>query len=202
MTERIAMAISLFVSVAAVPLRPSNVATRLDRTTESNEQSVTVIQDYREGLASIRARNPDVRLRVDRDPSVPESRVLLIEYPAPTVDPAGRDIHCAAQTRDWSSGRAISFAIKPDHTMRLSVSFLDRNRVAYTAWRQLMGGEWQVVDIPFEEIRPNPFFQPPEAKPGAPLDVTDVAGIMFAPQDDRAGRLVVGRFVVVVDDAE
>ena len=80
--------------------------------------------------------------------------------------------------------------------MRLSVSFLDRNRIAYTAWTELKGGAWQLVRIPFDEIRPNPYFQPPDAKTGASLDVSAVGSIAFAPHDQTAGRLAIGRFVV------
>jgi Carbohydrate binding domain (family 11) len=119
-----------------------------------------------------------------------------VEYPIPTADPAGRDVRCAAENRDWTGGRAISFQIRPAHAMRLSVSFVDRNLVAYTAWTDLKAGVSQLIRIPFDEIRPNPFFQPPGAKTGAPLDVSDVKGIAFAPQDPTSGRLAIGRFVV------
>lgn len=80
--------------------------------------------------------------------------------------------------------------------MKLSLSFIDRNRVAYTAWRELKGGVWQLVRIPFDEIRPNPFFQPPDAKTGAPLDVSQVKGIAFAPHDQTSGALAIGKFAV------
>ena len=155
-----------------------------------------VIQGYDDGLAGVRAANPEVHLSLGRDPSAPEERVLLVEYPVPTADPAGRDVQCAAVHRDWTGGRAISFQIKPAHALRLSVSFLDRNRVAYTAWRELKGGVWQPVRIAFDEIRPNPFFQPPGARTGAPLDVSEVEGIAFAPHDQTSGSLAIGRFVV------
>jgi Carbohydrate binding domain (family 11) len=157
---------------------------------------VVVIQAYRNGLAGVRAANPDVRLRVDRDPSMPDEPVLIVDYPAPTKDPAGRDVQCVAENRDWTGGRAIAFQVKPDRPIRLSVSFLDRNRVAYTARTDLKGDVWQQIRIPFDEIRPNPFFQPPDAKTGAPIDVSEVTGLGFAPQDATAGRLAIGRFVV------
>jgi len=115
-----------------------------------------------------------------------------MEYPEPGSDPAGRDIPCSSENQDWSSGRAISFQIKPAHDLKLSVSFIDRNGVAYTAWRELKGDVWQSVRIPFDEIRPNPFFQPPTAEKGAPLDVSDVKMIAFAPQDRASGRLAIG----------
>lgn len=155
-----------------------------------------VIQDYRDGLAGVRAANQAVRLTVGRDPSLSDDPVLIVEYPSPTADPASRDVQCTAETLDWTAGRAIEFQIKPDTPLRLSVSFVDRNRVVYTTWTDLKGGVWQLVRIPFDEMRPNPYFQPPDAKKGAPIDVSDVKFIAFAPQDRTSGRLTVGRFVV------
>ena len=157
---------------------------------------VTVIHDYDDGLAGVRAANADIHLRVDRDPSLPDEQILLVDYPVQGKDPGGRDVWCVAKNRDWTTGRAISFQVKPDDDLRLSLSFLDRNRVAYTAWRELKGGVFQLVRIPFDEIRPNPFFQPPGARTGGPIDVSDVGEIGFAPQDPKSGRLAIGRLVV------
>jgi hypothetical protein len=56
-----------------------------------------VIQDYRNGLASVRAANPDVRLRVSRDSAISDERVLVVEYPIPTGDPAARDVQWPAR---------------------------------------------------------------------------------------------------------
>ena len=132
------------------------------------DQSAIVIRAYTTDLAGIRAANPDVRLRVDRDPLLGAEPVLLVEYPSATKDPAGRDIHLDAEKRDWTTARAIAFRIRPDHTIRFSTSFVDRNRVAYTAWTQVQAGVWQSVRISFDDIRPNPYYQPPGARLGAP----------------------------------
>jgi hypothetical protein len=174
----------LLVAAGLWPVRPQDV------------RPVVVIQSYERELAGVRAANPDVRLSVGRDSSLPGERVLIVEYPARTADPAGRDVQCAAENHDWTGGSAIAFQIRPERALRLSVSFVDRNRVAYTAWTELKGAVWQVVRMPFAAIRPNPFFQPPGAKSGNPMDVSDVRFIAFAPQDDAAGRLTIGRFVV------
>jgi hypothetical protein len=157
---------------------------------------VIVILAYDDGLAGVRAANPDVRLSVGRDPLLAEERVLIVDYPAPTTDPAGRDVQCAVLHQDWSAGRAIAFQVKAARAMRLSMSFLDRNRVAYTSWVDVKAGVWQSVRIAFSEMRPNPFFQPPGAKTGSPIDVSEVTAIAFAPQDKTAGQLALGRFVV------
>ena len=98
--------------------------------------------------------------------------------------------------QNWSGGKAIEFEIKPGQPLRLSLSFIDRNGVVYTAFRDLEGAEWQAVRIAFDEIRPNPYFQPPGARAGMPIDVSDVKFVAFAPQDRTPGRLTIGTLVV------
>jgi hypothetical protein len=185
----------IVVGLIAVAAHPAS-AQATARPAVSETQPVIVIQGYSEGLAGVRAANPDVHLSIGRDPSIGEERILIVDYPAPTSDPAGRDVQCAAVNQDWTAGRAIAFQIKPDHATRLSVSFIDRNRVVYTAWLDLQAGVWQSIRIPFDAMRANPFFQPPDAKRGAPIDVSDVKAIAFAPQDKTRGRLAIGSFVV------
>jgi len=162
----------------------------------ADDRAVTVIHAFAQGLAGVRAANPDVHLSVGRDPSFSDEPVLLVEYPAPGSDPAGRDVRCDAENRDWSVGRAIAFQIRPSRALRLSVSFVDRNGVVYTSWLDLQADAWQRVRLAFDEMRPNPYFQPPNARSGAPIDVSDVAFIAFAPQDRSSGRLSIGRIVM------
>ena len=159
-------------------------------------QPVAIVQDYRDGVSGVRRANPDVRISVGRDTALPDEPLLVVDYPEPTSDPAGRDVQCDAQARDWTGGRAIAFQVKPAHALRLSVSFFDRNGVVYTSWSDLKEG-WQSVRIAFDDIRPNHYFQPPGARLGAAIDVSDVKFIAFAPQDRTSGRLVISRFVVV-----
>jgi len=158
-------------------------------------QPALVIHAFNAGLDGVIAASSGVRLSVTRDASI-DQPVLLVEYPPPTGDPAGRDLRCAVENQDWTSGKAIAFQVKPDHPLRLSVSFIDRNNVVYTAWNDLKGGEWQPLRIPFDTIQPNPYFQPPGAKTGAPLDVSEVRMIAFAPQDKTAGRLQISTLFV------
>ncbi|HTV18863.1 MAG TPA: carbohydrate binding domain-containing protein, partial [Polyangiaceae bacterium] len=136
-----------------------------------------------------------VELSVGR-PAFGDEPVLLVAYPAPTADPAGRDVWCDAETLDWSKGRAVSFSVEPEHAMKLSVSFFDRNRVVYTTWIQLEAKLWQPVRVAFDAVQPNPYFQPPDAKQGGPIDVSEVQGIAFAPGDPAAGHLAVSQFML------
>ena len=162
-----------------------------------DEKPVIVIRAYEQGVSGVHAANPDMKLSVGRDAEMAGEAVLSVDYPPPTGDPAGRDVWCDAEARDWTAGRAISFRVNPAAPVKLSLSFLDRNRVAYTTWIELQGGIWQPVRISFDEIRPNPYFQPPGAKAGLPIDVSDVKRIGFAPQDRTAGHLVISKIVVI-----
>jgi hypothetical protein len=155
------------------------------------------IQTYRTGLAGLHAANPDVKLTIGQDPAQGSAPVLLVDYPAPTPDPAGRDVWCAAESTNWSAAYAIAFQVKPDHAVRLSVSFLDRNHVVYTTWIDLKAGLWQPVTIPIDRLRPNPYFQPPDARVGAPLDLKEVKGLAFAPHDDAPGRLAISALTLL-----
>jgi len=154
-----------------------------------------VIRDVDDEHTGIRAVSPDVRLSVRPDRVLGE-RVLVVDYPEQS-GPASRDVWTDAANRNWTAGRAVAFRVNPDRAIRLSVSFLDAAGVAYTAWADLEAGVWQQIELPFAEIRPNPYFQPPGADPSAPLDVSNVARIGFAPQTDGPGHLAITRFTVV-----
>jgi len=156
-----------------------------------------VIHAFTDGLSGVHAANPDVKLSVGHDSAQGDEPFLIVDYPTPTGEPAARDVGCDVVNRDWSSGRAIAFQIKPSHALRLSVSFVDRNHVVYTAWTDLKADLWQPVNIPFDAIRPNPYFQPPDAKVGSRLDVSDVTRIALAPQDATSGRLAITTVTVI-----
>jgi hypothetical protein len=175
----------LCASCAQPQLRPSETSRAI------------LIHSYADGLAGVRTTSSAMKLHVGRDSDMADEPVLFVDYPEPSADPASRDVQLSAASTNWSSGSAITFRIKPAHAIRLSISFVDRNRVVYTSWTNLRAAEWQSVRIALDAIRPNPYFQPPDAKQGSALDVSEVRSIGFAPQDPAAGSLTIGTIVVV-----
>src|SRR5262249_7574057 len=97
----------------------------------SARESVVTIRGFEHGPAGRRAANQSMALGVGRDPAIPNEQVLFVDYPRASSDPAGRDVRCDAEQRNWAAGRAIAFRVKPSRATRLSVSFVDRNNVAY-----------------------------------------------------------------------
>ena len=155
-----------------------------------------VIQSYESGLTGVRSANADVKLHLERDPAMGDQPVLRVEYPAPGANPAGRDVWCDVAQTDWTSGRAIVFQVRPEHAPDCRCrSWIETGLRIRTGWICRVGA-WQTVRIPLDQIRPNPYFQPPGANTGAPIDVSEVARLGFAPQDKSAGQLTIGGFVV------
>jgi hypothetical protein len=187
---RIALLLVLTGCAGAPPQAVAN-----QQTTHGARAPERVIRWFGVALDGIKVNNPEVRLRVGHDPALGDRNVLFVDYPKPSEDPAGRDVWFETELKDWSKGRALSVLMKPDHPLKVSVSFSDRNHVAYTFWVDLTSG-WNDVRVAFDEIRPNPYSQPPDAKPGSPLDVSEVNAIGFAPQDEVAGSLALTHFVL------
>jgi hypothetical protein len=96
------------------------------------DRTRVTVQDYSAGLSRVHA-GQSVKLSLQADSQQSPALALIVDYPAPSEDPAARDVWCDSEHHDWSSGHAISFRIKPDHALRLSGSFFDRHRVVYTA---------------------------------------------------------------------
>lgn len=166
-------------------------------TPATEETIMATIQDFRDGISGVHVRNSDLRIETGEHPETPNETILLVDYPLANADPAGRDVWCDAIDKDWSVGTAILLTVKPQKALRLSISFLGRNGVAYTSWFDLKGGEWQIVRIRFDELQPNPYFQPPGSDKDSPIDVSEVERIGFAPQSPEKGKLMVGKISVV-----
>jgi hypothetical protein len=165
-----------------------------ERASEVETRRPLVVRSFAPTLTGIRTGR-DVSVACTGDPERGGEGLLSVVYGA-AGDPADRDVWSDTQVRDWSGGRAINVAIRADPPLRLSISFFDANGVGYTAWAETQGGAWQTIRIPLDSIRPNPYFQPPSAKLGTPLDLRDVPAIGFAPQRQGAGRYLVGAFVL------
>jgi hypothetical protein len=172
---------------------PSQPAAR----SAAKEVDMIAIHDFEQGLKGVQSASPEVKLRIVQDAELAGEPALQVDYPEANDNPAGRDVACDADERDWAAGRALSFRVKAEQPLKIAVSFLDRNKVVYTSWVTLQPGVWQPVRLPFAEMKPNPYFQPPDAKTGSPIDVSDVAFIAFAPQSPGMGRFTISRFRAV-----
>lgn len=153
-----------------------------------------IVRSHFRGLAGIHTGKA-VTASLTEDPAAQGERTLAIDYQA-AQGPADRDTWFDVDLHDWSGAVAVGLRIRSEQPLHMSLSFFDGNRVAYTAWADVRAGAWQDVRVSLETIRPNPYFQRPDAKVGAPLDLRDIEMLAFAPQVPGPGRLLVGDLVL------
>jgi hypothetical protein len=175
-------------AVSAVPASPS-----------ASAAANAIVQDYEPGapLSKPSEGSAASRLELRLTAGDPTGNALSVDYGCSgTEQRALLDVWSAPRSRDWSQSSALSFRIKPDAAMTLSVSFIDANHAGYTQKTSpLIPGSWQTVTLPFGKFWFNPH-GPPGDTPGAPLDRSNVEAFGFAPEGCSNGHYVIDDFVL------
>ncbi len=84
--------------------------------------------------------------------------------------------------QDWGRGSGLAVEARSRSPLRLQLAFNDANQNAYLSPPlELEPGAWRVLRAPFASFRPNPYYQPPHARPGAPLDLGRVDTFNLSP---------------------
>lgn len=154
-----------------------------------------VLNDY-EGTAALGRPAPasdisSVVLAVVAGENSPSA--LSVTYTCNGADDqrASLDVWNESRIGDWHAFSALSFHIKPDSALALSVSFMDGHGTGYTSkTERLSPGAWQVVTLPLNKFWHNPF-GPPGDHPGAPVDTSRVTAFGFAPDGCQSGHFLI-----------
>jgi hypothetical protein len=84
--------------------------------------------------------------------------------------------------QDWRGMRVLRFRLRTSQVLRLQLGFNDANQNAYVATVSVPpSAAWQWVDLPFSSFQLNPYYQPPEAKRGAVLNLSRIETLNIAP---------------------
>ena len=158
-----------------------------------------IVQDYEPGAPVSKASEGTAvsRLELRLVAGEPSGNALSVDYGCSgTEQRALLDVWSAPRARDWSQASALSFRIKPDAAISLSVSFMDGNHAGYTQkTAPLVAGTWQTVTLPFDKFWFNPH-GPPGDIPGAPLNRSSVEAFGFAPEGCANGHFVIDDFAL------
>jgi len=185
-------------SEAAAP--PPAVASAARHTSPARD--AVLVQDYEPGSpASKPSASTEVsRVNIALAPGEKGGNALSVDYGCSgTEQRASLDVWSETRVRDWTQAGVLSFRIKPDSAMRLSVSFLDANHAGYTQKTQpLVAGSWQSVSLLLEQFRLNPF-GPQGNEPGRPVDFSGVQALGFAPEGCSNGHFLIDDFSLSTD---
>jgi hypothetical protein len=165
--------------------------------TAARVATLGVVQDYEPGAPPSKPAEATAvsRVNVTLAAGDPSGNALAVDYGCSGAEQrALLDVWSLPRTSDWSKARALSFRIKPEGALVLSVSFLDGNHAGYTQKTQpLTAGSWQTVTLPFDKFWLNPF-GPQGDTPGAPQDLSRVGSFGFAPDGCGNGRFLIDDF--------
>lgn len=128
-----------------------------------------------------------ISFAMDKDPE--KGPVLKIDYILAQNSWCGLYRHSVNQ--NWSSAKNVNVWAKGSSNLVVRFSILDANKVSYVADMNLTP-EWQEIKIPISSMKKNPYYQPPEAIQGKPLDLSNVQQIQFEPQTQGKGSFMIG----------
>jgi len=117
---------------------------------------------------------------------------LSVSYRCSGDEPQGLlDVWYDLGSVDFRSAKKLTLRVKPDSALSLSVSFLDGNHAGYTQQPSPLAAEvWQTVELPLDAFRHNPY-GPPGDKPGAPVELSGVHALGFAPRVCGDGHFLI-----------
>jgi hypothetical protein len=76
---------------------------------------------------------------------------------------------------DWSKAKTLNLRVESSQPETLSVAFNDANQVAYTVDLPTTKGKgWETLSIPMGAFEVNKYYQPPQAKKAAVLDLSRI----------------------------
>ncbi len=94
-------------------------------------------------------------------------------------------------TVDLSKAGSLKFQAKSTVSGMVSIALQDAYSMSYVADFQV-GPDWTPVTIPFSSFKKNPYYTPPGAVPGHPMDLSKTSGINFQPQMVGATTILIG----------
>lgn len=84
--------------------------------------------------------------------------------------------------QDWTGAKRLICRVYSQEPIFIEFGFNDANQNAYVAhFPKTQGKGWETLSIPFEKFDLNVYYQPPEAKAGAPQDLTHIETFNIAP---------------------
>ncbi len=94
-------------------------------------------------------------------------------------------------TLDLSKSASFKFSVKSTVAGDVQMAITDAFKVQYIAKFQATTA-WTEVNIPFASFSKDPYYTPPDAIAGHPLDMSKVGNLNFSPQVDGTSVLLIG----------
>jgi hypothetical protein len=87
-----------------------------------------------------------------------------------------------AVAADLSKNNSLKFKTRSNAAGEAQIALKDSYNVQYVAIFQVSSGDWTEVTVPFSSFNKDPYYTPPDAIPGHPMDLTMTKNMNFAPK--------------------
>lgn len=99
--------------------------------------------------------------------------------------------------QDWTGAKKVTCKIYSKEPIFIELGFNDGNQNAYVAhFPQTQGKGWETLSIPFDKFDLNEYYQPPEAKKGAPQDLSHIETFNIAPHTNGDHEFEMGELSI------
>ncbi len=104
--------------------------------------------------------------------------------------------------QDWSAGKYLTLKVKSDKPVDLQLAFNDANQNAYVGPTLHADGtgRWQTLKAPLSLFKLNPYYQPKDAKKGAPLDLSHIDTFNLGVESPGEGSFLVDEVLLHTHD--
>lgn len=87
--------------------------------------------------------------------------------------------------QDWTGAKSVELRVHSREPIVLELAFNDANQNAYLSTAGTTAGKgWETLKVPFSSFVLNPYYQPPQSKKGAALDLSHVETFNVAPKTE------------------
>jgi sialate O-acetylesterase len=93
---------------------------------------------------------------------------------------------------DLSGKKKMIFQARATLPGEVQVALKDKWNVQYVAKVQVRFKQWTKIKISFSDFEKDPYYTPPNAEPGHPMDFSQVSGMNFGPQAKGKGEIWIG----------
>ncbi len=126
-------------------------------------------------------------MTLDRDPEGKGERLSAFKYNLKKKGWCGVWIRVGDDWngQDWRGAKTLTLQVYSDFPLTLELGFNDAKQNAYTALAPPTQGKgWETIQMPFSSFQLNPYWQPPEAKKGAPQDLSKLETFNISPKTE------------------
>ena len=150
-------------------------------------QDFTLLEKNAYGPFTDKESGTSMDLSLVRDPEGKGARLAQVKYDVKKKGWGGFWIRVGDEWngQDWRGAKTMTIQVYSDFPLSLELGFNDAKQNAYTATApQTQGKGWETIVIPFSSFQLNPYWQPPEAKKGAPQDLSKLETFNLAPKTE------------------